>query len=83
MVKKPESYVPEFYSPLKKAVWRFVRTAVASGFASASLVKFDLTDPKKAMGVLMTAFIAGVLEAITKYLREGKDYDAVVHKLPL
>jgi len=70
------------YSVWKKLGWRFLRAGIASALAVASLQLYngDVLDYVKIIGV---AFITGIINAAGKYLRENKEYEARIHKLPL
>ena len=82
----PKKGWKDFYSPIKKVVWRFVRVTVDGGAGAVVAllaVPPDLSAPKKFVSVLISAFVTGALAAVFKYLRERADsYEARVHKLP-
>ena len=59
---------------------RFIRVALAAGVAQAVLVRPDWSNPEQATTVLVTAFVAGLISAIFKYLREK---EITPERLPL
>ena len=69
------------YPTIKKVLWRYLRVFVAAFVAKLSVDQFVAGGRDIRLQVLEAA-IAGGIVAIFKALREGKDYDATIHKLP-
>ena len=70
------------YSKAKIIAWRYIRVFFAASLAQAGLNLALLSEPDYAKTIAVAAVAAGI-EAVAKALREGKPYDAKIHKLPL
>lgn len=69
------------YPLIKKVLWRYLRVFAAAFIAKLSIDQF-ITGGRDIKLQVLEAAIAGGIAAIFKALREGKDYDATIHKLP-
>ena len=51
-------------------ILRFIRVFISAGVAQAVLVKPDWSSLEETVKLFITAFVAGVISAIFKYLRD-------------
>ena len=77
----------EAYPMIKKVLWRYVRTFLATFLAllGASIATADLAD-FPALGSVLVACLSGALVATAKALREhlaSDDFENWVHRLPI
>lgn len=70
------------YPAWAKVAWRWVRVFVAGFIASFTVDAFFVGDKDIRLQILQAA-ITGGIAAVFKALRDGKEYDSPIHKLPL
>lgn len=72
----------EQYAEWKKLAWRFGRVFFATFFVILGSGITNVND-EGALKALLVSAASGGISALFKYLREGKEYDQLIHKLPL
>ena len=70
------------YAEWKKVLWRYVRVFVSASLAQIGVNLVLIGDPDLVRSAIIAAIAAG-LSAISKALREGENYRAKIHKLPI